>query len=161
MWWYWIKLDGEKKKIAYCNPELCAFDNCYNSTCQSRFRIKGATLELTNVRKEDCGLQLQCQIFPKLEGKMASERTAHLYWIKISAVMPKGQSTSLFHRSWVNAYFLMWELRKTKLRKLFYSILLTRVMCLFMSMPLKKTNLVAKLYLAKLVNVTQQNFFRC
>ena len=125
MWWYWIKLDGEKKKIAYCNPELCAFDNCYNSTCQSRFRIKGATLELTNVRKEDCGLQLQCQIFPKLEGKMASERTAHLYWIKISAVMPKGQSTSLFHRSWVNAYFLMWELRKTKLRKLFYSILLT------------------------------------
>ena len=56
---------------------------------------------------------------------MASERTAHLYWIKISAVMPKGQSTSLFHRSWVNAYFLMWELRKTKLRKLFYSILLT------------------------------------
>ena len=36
----------------------------------------GATLELTNVRKEDCGLQLQCQIFPKLKGRMASERTA-------------------------------------------------------------------------------------
>ena len=79
IWWYWIKLDGEKKKIAYCNPELCVFDNFCNSTFQSRLRIKGATLELTNVRKEDRGLQLQCQIFPKLKGKMASERTAHFY----------------------------------------------------------------------------------
>lgn len=121
MWWYWIKLDGEKKKIAYCNPELCVFDNFCNSTCQSRLRIKGATLELTNVRKEDRGLQLQCQIFPKLKGRMASERTAHFYWIKISAVMPKGQSTSLFHRSWVNVYGLMCELRNPKLRELFYS----------------------------------------
>ena len=102
MWWYWIKLDGEKKKIAYCNPELCVFDNCCNSTFQSRLRIKGATLELTNVRKEDRGLQLHCQIFPKLKGRMTSERTAQFYWIKIIAVMPKGQSTILFHRSWVN-----------------------------------------------------------
>ena len=102
IWWYWIKLGGEKKKIAYCNPELCVFDNFCNSTCQSRLRIKGATLELTNVRKEDRGLQLQCQIFPKLKDRMASERTAQFYSIKISAVMPKGQSTSLFHRSWVN-----------------------------------------------------------
>ena len=121
MWWYWIKLDGEKKKIAYCSPELCVFDNFCNSTCQSRLRIKGATLELTKVRKEDRGLQLQCQIFPKLNGRMASERTAHFYWLKISAVMPKGQSTSLFHRSWVNVYFLMCELRNPKLRELFYS----------------------------------------
>ena len=121
MWWYWIKLDGEKKKIAYCNPELCVFDNFCNSTCQSRLRIKGATLELTKVRKEDRGLQLQCQIFPKLKGRMASERTAHFYWIKIGAVMPKGQSTSLFHRSWVNVYFLMCELRNPKLLELFYS----------------------------------------
>ena len=121
MWWYWIKLHGEKKKITYCNPELCVFDNCCNITCQSRLRIKGATLELTKVRKEDRGLQLQCQIFPKLKGRMASERTAHFYWIKISAVMPKGQSTSLFHRSWVNVYFLMCELRNPKLRELFYS----------------------------------------
>ena len=121
MWWYWIKLDGEKKKIAYCNPELCVFDNCCNSSCQSRFKIKGATLELTKVRKEDRGLQLQCQIFPELKGRMDSERTAHFYWIKISAVMPKGQSTSLFHRSWVNVYVLMCELRNPKLRELFYS----------------------------------------
>ena len=52
---------------------------------------------------------------------MASERTAQFYSIKISAVMPKGQSTSLFHRSWVNAYFLMWELRQPNLQELFYS----------------------------------------
>ena len=121
MWWYWIKLDGEKKKIAYCNPELCVFDNFCNSTCQSRLRIKGAILELTKVRKEDRGLQLQCQIFLKLKGRMASERTAHFYWIKIGAVMPKGQCTTLFHRSWVNVYFLMCELRNPKLRELFYS----------------------------------------
>ena len=88
---------------------------------KSRLRIKEATLELTNVRKEDCGLQLQCQIFPKLMGRMASERTAQFYSIKISAVLPKGQSTSLFHRSWVNVYFLMWELRKPNLQQLFYS----------------------------------------
>ena len=121
MWWYWIKLDGEKKKIAYCNPELCVFDNCCNSSCQSRFRIKGATLELTSVRKEDCGLQLQCQIFPQLTGRTASERTAQFYSIKIIAVLLKGQSTSLFHRSRVNAYFLMWELRQPNLQELFYS----------------------------------------
>lgn len=139
MWWYWIKLDAEKKKIAYCNPELCVFDNFCNSTFQSRLRIKGATLELTNVRKDDRGLQLQCQIFPSLKGRMASESTAQFYSIKISAVMPKGQSTSLFHRSWVNVCFLMCELRPL-------------VMCLviIMSMPLKKTNLVAKLYLGKI-----------
>ena len=52
---------------------------------------------------------------------MASERTAQFYSIKISAVIPKGQSTSLFHRSSVNVYFLMCELRNTKLRELFYS----------------------------------------
>ena len=130
MWWYWIKLDGEKKKIAYCNPELCVFDNCCNSTCQSRLRIKGATLELTNVRKEDRGLQLQCQIFPKLTGRMASERIAQFYSIKISAVMPKGQSSSLFHRLRVNAYLLMCELRKPNLQELFYSSPLIRLVLL-------------------------------
>ena len=121
MWWYWIKLDGEKKKIAYCSPELCVFDNFCNSTCQSRLRIKGATLELTKVRKEDRGLQLQCQMFPKFKGRIASERTTQFYSIKISAVIPKGQSTSLFHRSWVNVYFLMCELRQPNFQELFYS----------------------------------------
>ena len=68
------------------------FDEC-NSTCQSRFRIDGATLELTEVREEDRGLQLQCQIFPKFQ----------VYKMKISVVLPKGQS-NLHHRSRVNNF---------------------------------------------------------
>lgn len=92
MWWYWIKRDGKTQKIAYCNSESCVFDEC-NSTCQSRLRIDGATLELTEVRKEDRGLQLQCQIFPKFQ----------VYKMKVSVVLPKGQS-NLHHRSRVNNF---------------------------------------------------------
>ena len=76
---------------------------------------------MTTVRKEDRGLQLQCQMFPKFKGRIASERTAQFYSIKISAVIPKGQSTSLFHRPWVNVYFLMCELRQPNFQELFYS----------------------------------------
>ncbi|CAH3189684.1 unnamed protein product [Porites evermanni] len=88
MWWYWIKRDGKMQKIAYCNSESCVFDEC-NSTCQSRLRIDGATLELTEVREEDRGLQLQCQIFPKFQ----------VYKMKISVVLPKDsfRSTSSTH----------------------------------------------------------------
>ena len=68
------------------------FDEC-NSTCQSRLRIDGATLELTEVREEDRGLQLQCQIFPKFQ----------VYKIKISVVLRKGQS-NLHHRSRINNF---------------------------------------------------------
>ena len=68
------------------------FDEC-NSTCQSRFRIDGATLELTEVREEDRGLQLQCQILP----------TFQVYTMKISIVLPKGQS-NLHHRLQVNTF---------------------------------------------------------
>ena len=68
------------------------FDEC-NSTCQSRLRIDGATLELTEVREEDRGLQLQCEIFPKFQ----------VYKMKISVVLPKGQS-NLHHRSRVNIF---------------------------------------------------------
>ena len=92
MWWYWIKRDGKTQKIAYCNSESCVFDEC-NSTCQSRLRIDGATLELTEVREEDRGLQLQCQTFPKFQ----------VYKMKISVVLPKGQS-NLHHRSRVNTF---------------------------------------------------------
>ena len=92
MWWYWIKRDGKAQKIAYCNSESCVFDEC-NSTCQSRLRIDGATLELTEVREEDRGLQLQCQIFPKFQ----------VYKMKISVVLPKGQF-NLHHRSQVNNF---------------------------------------------------------
>ena len=81
IWWYWIKSDGKMQKIAYCNSESCVFDEC-NSTCQSRLRIDGATLKLTEVREEDRGLQLQCRIFPKFQ----------VYTMKISVVLPKGQS---------------------------------------------------------------------
>ena len=80
------------QKIAYCNSESCVFDEC-NSTCQSRLRIDGATLELTEVREEDRGLQLQCEIFPKFQ----------VYKMKISVVLPKGQS-NLHHRSRVNNF---------------------------------------------------------
>ena len=90
MWWYWIKRDRKMQKIAYCNSESCVFEEC-NSTCQSRLRIDGATLELTEVREEDRGLQLQCQIFPKFQ----------VYKMKISVVLRKGQS-NLHHRSRVN-----------------------------------------------------------
>ena len=92
MWWYWIKRDGKAQKIAYCNSESCVFDEC-NSTCQSRLRIDGATLELTEVREEDRGLQLQCQIFPKFQ----------VYKMKVSVVLPKGQS-NLHHRSRINNF---------------------------------------------------------
>ena len=92
MWWYWIKRDGKMQKIAYCNSESCVFDEC-NSTCQSRLRIDGATLELTEVREEDRGLQLQCQIFPKFQ----------VYKMKVSVVLPKGQS-NLHHRSRINNF---------------------------------------------------------
>ena len=92
MWWYWIKRDGKMQKIAYCNSESCVFDEC-NSTCQSRLRVDGATLELTEVREEDRGLQLQCEIFPKFQ----------VYKMKISVVLPKGQS-NLHHRSRVNTF---------------------------------------------------------
>ena len=92
MWWYWIKRDGKMQKIAYCNSESCVFDEC-NSTCQSRLRIDGATLELTEVREEDRGLQVQCQIFPKFQ----------VYKMKVSLVLPKGQS-NLHHRSRVNNF---------------------------------------------------------
>ena len=92
MWWYWIKRDGKAQKIAYCNSESCVFDEC-NSTCQSRLRIDGATLELTEVREEDRGLQLQCQIFPKFQ----------VYKMKVSVVLPKGQS-NLHHRSRINDF---------------------------------------------------------
>ena len=68
------------------------FDEC-NSTCQSRLRIDGAILELTEVREEDRGLQLQCEIFPKFQ----------VYKMKISVVLPKGQS-NLHHRSRVNIF---------------------------------------------------------
>ena len=68
------------------------FDEC-NSTCQSRLRIDGATLELTEVREEDRGLQLQCQIFPKFQ----------VYKMKVSVVLPKGQS-NLHHRSRINNF---------------------------------------------------------
>ena len=68
------------------------FDEC-NSACQSRLRIDGATLELTEVREEDRGLQLQCEIFPKFQ----------VYGMKISIVLPKGQS-NLHHRSRVNTF---------------------------------------------------------
>ena len=91
MWWYRIKRDGKMQKIAYCNSEKCVFERC-NSICQSKFRIDGTTLELTGVREEDRGLQLQCQIFnPKFQ----------VYTMKISVVLPKGQS-NLPHRSRVN-----------------------------------------------------------
>ena len=90
MWWYWIKRDGKMQKIAYCNSQSCVFDEC-TSTCQSRLRIDGATLELTEVREEDRGLQLQCQIFLKFQ----------VYKMKISVVLPKGQF-NLHHRSQVN-----------------------------------------------------------
>ena len=92
MWWYWIKRDGKMQKIAYCNSESCVFDEC-NSTCQSRLRIDGATLELTEVREEDRGLQLQCQIFPKFQ----------VYKMKVSVVLPKGQS-NLHHRSRISNF---------------------------------------------------------
>ena len=92
MWWYWIKRDRKMQKIAYCNSESCVFDEC-NSTCQSRLRIDGATLELTEVREEDRGLQLQCQIFPKFQ----------VYKMKVSVVLPKGQS-NLHHRSRINNF---------------------------------------------------------
>ena len=92
MWWYWVKRDGKMQKIAYCNSESCVFDEC-NSTCQSRLRIDGATLELTEVREEDRGLQLQCQIFPKFQ----------VYKMKVSVVLPKGQS-NLHHRSRINNF---------------------------------------------------------
>ena len=92
MWWYWVKRDGKMQKIAYCNSESCVFDEC-NSTCQSRFRIDGATLELTEVREEDRGLQLQCEILPKFQ----------VYRMKISVVLPKGQS-NLHHRLQVNTF---------------------------------------------------------
>lgn len=92
MWWYWIKRGGKAQKIAYCNSESCVFDEC-NSTCQSRLRIDGATLELTEVREEDRGLQLQCQIFPKFQ----------VYKMKVSVVLPKGQS-NLHHRSRINNF---------------------------------------------------------
>lgn len=92
MWWYWIKRDGKAQKIAYCNSESCVFDEC-NSTCQSRLRIDGATLELTEVREEDLGLQLQCQIFPKFQ----------VYKMKVSVVLPKGQS-NLHHGSRINNF---------------------------------------------------------
>ena len=92
MWWYWIKRDGKAQKIAYCNSESCVFDEC-NSTCQSRLRIDGATLELTEVREEDRGLQLQCQIFPKFQ----------VYKMKVSVVLPKGQS-NLHHGSRINNF---------------------------------------------------------
>ncbi|CAH3189108.1 unnamed protein product [Porites lobata] len=72
MWWYWVKRDGKMQKIAYCNSESCVFDEC-NSTCQSRFRIDGATLELTEVREEDRGLQLQCEILPKFQTLLAAQ----------------------------------------------------------------------------------------
>ena len=68
------------------------FDEC-NITCQSRLRIDGATLELMEVREEDRGLQLQCQTFPKFQ----------VYTMKISVVLPKGQS-NLHHRSQVNTF---------------------------------------------------------
>ena len=68
------------------------FDEC-NSTCQSRLRIDGATLELTEVREEDRGLQLQCEILPKFK----------VYRMKISVVLPKGQS-NLHHRLQVNTF---------------------------------------------------------
>ena len=92
MWWYWIKRDGKAQKIAYCNSESCVFDGC-NSTCQSRLRIDGATLELTEVREEDRGLQLQCQVFPKFQ----------VYKMKVSVVLPKGQS-NLHHGSRINNF---------------------------------------------------------
>ena len=92
LWWYWIKRDRKMQKIAYCNSESCVFDEC-NSTCQSRLRIDGATLELTEVREEDRGLQLQCQIFPKFQ----------VYKMKVSVVLPKGQS-NLHHRSRINNF---------------------------------------------------------
>ena len=92
MWWYWIKRDGKAQKIAYCNSESCVFDEC-NSTCQSRLRIDGATLELTEVREEDRGLQLQCQIFPKFQ----------VYKMKVSVVLPKGQC-NLHHGSRINNF---------------------------------------------------------
>ena len=92
MWWYWVKRDGKMQKIAYCNSESCVFDEC-NSTCQSRLRIDGATLELTEVREEDRGLQLQCEILPKFQ----------VYRMKISVVLPKGQS-NLHHRLQVNTF---------------------------------------------------------
>ena len=88
MWWYWIKRDGKTQKIAfcpYCHPESYVFDEC-NSTCQSRLRIDGATLEFMAVREEDRGLQLQCRIFPKFQV------SRQVYKMKISVELPKGQS---------------------------------------------------------------------
>ena len=85
MWWYWIKRDGKIQKIAYYNSESYVFDEC-NSTCQSRLRIDGATLELMAVREEDRGLQLQCRIFPKFQV------SRQVYKMKISVQLPKGQS---------------------------------------------------------------------
>lgn len=81
MWWYWIKRDGKMQKIFY---ETDVFKEC-NSTCQSRLRIDGATLELMAVREEDRGLQLKCRLFPKFQV------SRQVYKMKISGELPKGQ----------------------------------------------------------------------
>ena len=97
MVWYWRDPHGQRRTIVHCESQSCALLGC-NSTCpkfRSKLKIKGMTLVLLNVREEDCGLQLHCQILPKWEINYMDGTfivpDPQVYTINISAVLP-GQS---------------------------------------------------------------------
>lgn len=87
-WWYWIKPNGEKQKIFYCNTTACLFEDCSGSCpqCRPRLKIDGVNLVLMNASEEDRGLKLECRMYPKIIGSTTVQPTPRVYKLKIKDV---------------------------------------------------------------------------